>query len=66
MRAFRPVGRFYVAGLDPTEREVLATVVADVAELLGAERFGSDDGAADGAGSSAWASSGRRDRRRPG
>jgi hypothetical protein len=39
MRAFRPVGRFYVAGLDRTEREVFATVVADVAELLGAERF---------------------------
>lgn len=43
MRAFRPVGHLYVAGLDPTEREVLATVVADVAELLGAGRFGEDD-----------------------
>jgi hypothetical protein len=39
MRAFRRVGTSYVAGLDRTEREVFATVVADVAELLGAERF---------------------------
>jgi hypothetical protein len=50
MRAFRPVGGLYVAGLDRTEREVFATVVADVAELLGAERFtpgsGEDGGGA--------------------
>ena len=39
MRAFRPVGPYYVAGLDRTERQVFATVVADVAELLGAPRF---------------------------
>jgi hypothetical protein len=39
MRAFRAVGDLYVAGLDRTEREVFATVVADVAELLGAPRF---------------------------
>ena len=39
MRGFRPVDGWYVAGLGPTEREVFATVVADVAELLGAERF---------------------------
>ena len=41
MRGFRSVDVGYVAGLDATEREVLATVVADVAELLGAGRFGS-------------------------
>jgi hypothetical protein len=41
MRGFRAVGERYVAGLGPTEREVFATAVADVAELLGAERFGS-------------------------
>jgi hypothetical protein len=36
--------------MGPTEREVFATVVADVAELLGAPRFGEDDAdAADGA-----------------
>lgn len=40
MRAFRSEPAGYVAGLDATEREVLATVVADVAELLGAGRFG--------------------------
>ena len=51
MRAFRPVGDLYVAGLDPVERDVFATVVADVAELLGAGRFGdeADDAAADAA-----------------
>ncbi len=38
MRAFRPAGAYYVAGLDRTEREVFATVVADVAELLGLDR----------------------------
>jgi Domain of unknown function (DUF2017) len=43
MRGFRTVGRHYVAGLGPTEREVFATVVADVAELLGAPRFADDD-----------------------
>lgn len=42
MRGFRAVGRWYVAGLGPTERGVFATVVADVAELLGAERFGAE------------------------
>lgn len=42
MRGFQPVDGRYVAGLDATEREVLATVVADVAELLGAGRFGAD------------------------
>jgi hypothetical protein len=41
MRGFRSEDVGYVAGLDATEREVLATVVADVAELLGAGRFGS-------------------------
>jgi Domain of unknown function (DUF2017) len=40
MRAFQVVDGRYVAGLDGTEREVLATVVADVAGLLGADRFG--------------------------
>ncbi len=40
MRGFRAVGGWYVAGLGPAEREVFATVVADVAELLGAKRFG--------------------------
>jgi hypothetical protein len=50
MRAFRPAGAYYVAGLDRTEREVFATVVADVAELLGAERFG--EGAAPDASTS--------------
>lgn len=39
MRGFRRLGGRYVAGLDAAEREVLATVVADVAELLGARRF---------------------------
>ena len=41
MRAFRSERAGYVAGLDATEREVLATIVADVAEMLGAGRFGS-------------------------
>lgn len=52
MRGFRAVGSRYVAGLGPTEREVFATVVADVAELLGAERFGSEvpGGEPDGVG----------------
>lgn len=40
MRGFRRVDGRYVAGLDGSEREVIATVVADVAELLGAGRFG--------------------------
>ncbi len=53
MRAFRREGGALVAEVDPGEREVLATVVADVAELLGAGRLeeraaGSHDGAADG------------------
>jgi len=39
MRGFLATDAGYVAGLDATEREVLATVVADVAELLGAGRF---------------------------
>lgn len=42
MRGFRRVDGRYVAGLDGSEREVIATVVADVAELLGAGRFGVD------------------------
>lgn len=49
MRGFHTVGRHYVAGMGPTEREVFATVVADVAELLGAPRFADDDAPADGA-----------------
>lgn len=40
MRAFHVVDGRYVAGLDGTERDVLATIVADVAGLLGADRFG--------------------------
>lgn len=39
MRAFRREGDALVAEVDPGEREVLATVVADVAELLGGGRF---------------------------
>lgn len=39
MRAFRREGGDVVAEVDPGEREVLATVVADVAELLGAGRL---------------------------
>lgn len=39
MRAFRREGEHLVAEVDPGEREVLATVVADVAELLGGGRF---------------------------
>ena len=39
MRAFRREGDELVAEVDPGEREVLATVVADVAELLGGGRF---------------------------
>lgn len=39
MRAFRRDGEMLVAEVDPGEREVLATVVADVAELLGGGRF---------------------------
>ena len=42
MRGFRRVDGAYAAGLDGSEREVLATVAADVAELLGAGRFGTD------------------------
>jgi hypothetical protein len=42
VRAFRAVGDVYVAGLGPTEREVFATVVADVAALLGAEHLGAE------------------------
>lgn len=53
MRGFRPVAGSYVAGLDGAEREVLATVVADVAELLGAGRFGADTRAPDAATSAA-------------
>jgi len=41
MRAFQSERAGYVARLDATEREVLATIVADVAEMLGAGRFGS-------------------------
>ena len=39
MRAFRREGDALVAEVDPGEREVLATVVADVAELLGGGRL---------------------------
>jgi hypothetical protein len=39
MRGFRRVRGAYVAELEPQEREVVASVVADVAELLGAGRF---------------------------
>lgn len=39
MRAFRREGGQLVAEVDPGEREVLATVVADVAELLGGGRL---------------------------
>ncbi|HEY5515681.1 MAG TPA: DUF2017 family protein [Pengzhenrongella sp.] len=49
MRGFQPVDGRYVAGMDGPEREVLATVVADVAELLGADRFGAGAGSSDGA-----------------
>jgi hypothetical protein len=42
MHGFERAAGRYVARLDPGEREVLATVVADVAELLGAGRFGID------------------------
>ncbi|QTE30406.1 DUF2017 family protein [Pengzhenrongella sicca] len=52
MRGFHRTAGRYVAGLDGSEREVLATVVADVAELLGAERFGQDPDAARAAGAS--------------
>lgn len=44
MRAFRRQKGRYVARLDAGERAVVASVVADVAELLGAGRF--EDGAA--------------------
>jgi hypothetical protein len=47
VRAFRWRDGSYVAGLDGAEREVLATVVADVAELLGAGRFDRPDDDAD-------------------
>lgn len=43
MRAFRRQKGQFVARLDPGERDVVASVVADVAELLGAGRF--EDGA---------------------
>lgn len=39
MRGFRRERGLFVAELDPQEREVVASVVADVAELLGAGRF---------------------------
>lgn len=39
MRAFRREGDDLVAEVDPGEREVLATVVSDVAELLGGGRL---------------------------
>lgn len=44
MRAFRRQKGRYVARMDAGERAVVASVVADVAELLGAGRF--EDGAA--------------------
>ncbi|MBO0900885.1 DUF2017 domain-containing protein [Cellulomonas sp. zg-ZUI199] len=43
MRAFRRQKGRFVAQLDPSERDVVASVVADVAELLGAGRL--EDGA---------------------
>ncbi|GCE76029.1 DUF2017 domain-containing protein [Cellulomonas biazotea] len=39
MRAFTEKHGLFVARLDATEREVVAALVADVAELLGADRF---------------------------
>lgn len=45
MRAFRERDGRYVAELDAAEREVVASVLADVAELLGAGRL--EDGPAD-------------------
>src|SRR4051812_50014996 len=39
MRGFRREGDAYVAEVDAAERQVLAAVVADVAQLLGAGRF---------------------------
>lgn len=60
MRAFRREGDDLVAEVDPGEREVLATVVADVAELLGggrleerAARGTGDDGGDDGTAATA-------------
>ncbi|KSW19618.1 DUF2017 domain-containing protein [Cellulomonas sp. B6] len=49
MRAFRRQKGRYVARLDEGERAVVASVVADVAELLGAGRF--EDGPAPAVGS---------------
>ncbi|MBF0687726.1 MAG: DUF2017 domain-containing protein [Cellulomonas sp.] len=51
MRAFRRQKGQYVARLDAGERAVVASVVADVAELLGAGRF--EDGPQPGTGSPA-------------
>ncbi|MBD7917753.1 DUF2017 domain-containing protein [Cellulomonas sp. Sa3CUA2] len=51
MRAFRRQKGHFVAGLDAGERAVVASVVADVAELLGAGRF--EDGPRPGASSPA-------------
>ena len=50
MRAFRRQKGRYVAQLDAAEREVVASVVADVAELLGAGRL--EDGPRPGGGPS--------------
>jgi len=44
MRRFRPRRRGYVARIGETERTVFAAAAADVAQLLGAERF--EDGGA--------------------
>jgi hypothetical protein len=53
VRAFRREGDHLVAEVDPGEREVLATVVADVAELLGGGRLEERDAAGTRAGADA-------------
>lgn len=52
MRGFRIDGDHLVTEVDPEEREVVASVVADVAELLGAGRLAerAEDGAAEPVG----------------
>jgi hypothetical protein len=53
VRAFRREGDHLVAEVDPGEREVLATVVADVAELLGGGRLEERDAGRTPAGADA-------------
>lgn len=53
MRRFRPRRRGYVARIGEAERTVFAAAAADVAQLLGAERF--EDGGAEPAGDDAAA-----------